>query len=156
VLAAQAEPEAGLRRPRLAARPLDQAPHAVGVEDRERVVRQNSRVTVRVEEHPCVVAADAERRPGEVVRSEREEVGHLRDLAGGEGGAGQLDHRADAVVDREAGFGQHLVGDGLDALPYAGQLGPGRHERDHDLRLDGEPSFRATTAASRIALACMA
>ena len=55
-----------------------------------------------------VVAREAEGGLGEVVRAEGEELRVGGDLAGGEAGAWQLDHRADAeVVLAEALLGAH-------------------------------------------------
>ena len=52
----------------------------------------------RRQERAGVVAGEAERRLGEVVRAEGEELGGLRDLVGGERAARDLDHRADEVA----------------------------------------------------------
>ncbi len=87
------------------------------------------------EELARVVAADAEGRLGQVVRPEGEELGLRGDLAGGQRGARQLDHRADDVVV---------------ALPKPVALADGAHlggksassrlevdQRDHDLGVHG-------------------
>ncbi len=95
-----------------------------------------------------VVAREAERRLGEVVRAERAEVGHLGDLVGPDARARQLDHRAAPVLDRRL-----LRRDALGQLPQARQLLAEADERMHDLderrlaraRLDrsGRPHDRA-------------
>ena len=60
---------------------------------------------------------DAERRLGEVVGAEGEELGRLGDLAGAQGSARQLDHRADLVGDRLPCLLRDRLGHGDDALP---------------------------------------
>ena len=55
--------------------------------------------------------AHAERRLGQVVRAEGEELGKLGYGIGGEGGPGYLDHGADHVFDGHLPLGEHLLGD---------------------------------------------
>ena len=82
-----------------------------------------------------VVAAEAERRLGEVIRAEAEEVGNRADLVGRDGRARQLDHRAHGDVQLDALLGGDL-GDGvLGDLAQLLELGHHGHERDHDLGL---------------------
>ena len=52
------------------------------------------------EELAGVVARQAERRLGQVVGAEGEELGVLGDLVGAQRGARQLDHGADQVLER--------------------------------------------------------
>ena len=61
---------------------------------------------------PDVVAAEAEGHLRQVVGAEREELGLLGDLVGRQGGAGDLDHRADQVLDLRPGLLEDLLGDG--------------------------------------------
>ena len=101
VLAADPHLELGLA----AAAALDRDPHqvadAVLVEHLERVALEDAVLEVVGEELPLgVVAREAERRLGEVVRAERAEVGDLGDLVGPDARARQLDHRAAQVRDR--------------------------------------------------------
>jgi hypothetical protein len=88
VLAADAELDPGLRR----AAPLDADPHqvadAVLVDRLERVALEHSVLEVEGEELALgVVARHPERRLGEVVRAEGEEVCDLGDLVGPQSGA---------------------------------------------------------------------
>src|SRR5262245_12399010 len=59
---------------------------------------------IDAEEACGVVSANAERGLGEVVGAERKEFRRLGDLAGEKCGARQLDHGADLIFDRRAGF----------------------------------------------------
>src|SRR5437588_520892 len=68
-------------------RELDQLADAVLVEHLERVVLENTVLHVERQKTTGVVARQAERRLREIVGPEREEVGLLRDLVGGERGA---------------------------------------------------------------------
>ncbi len=102
VLAADAELQAGLRlAPEPRAHP-DHLSDAGRVERLERRAVEDLDVDV-AREHAAldVVAAEAERRLGEVVGAEREEVGDACDPVGLQARARQLDHRAD-LVDRPA------------------------------------------------------
>ena len=77
----------------------------------ERVVRQQLVLEVLGHEPALdVVAAETERHLRQVVGAEREELGDLGDLVGDERGARRLDHRADEVVDVDAGVAHDRVG----------------------------------------------
>src|SRR4030065_322459 len=69
------------------------------VDDLERVLGVDLPLDVGDEEARGVVPADAEGHLGQVVRAEAEELGHRRDLVGGDGAAGDLDHRPDEIVE---------------------------------------------------------
>ena len=62
---------------------------------------------VEAEERGRVVARHAERRLGQVVGAEREELGALGDFAGAQRRARQFDHRADLI----GHFDARLLGD---------------------------------------------
>ena len=116
-----------------AAAALDADPHQVAdallVEHLERVALEDPVLEVVGEELALgVVAREAERRLGEVVRAERAEVRHLGDLVGADARARQLDHRAAEVLDRGL-----LGGDPLGQLAQARQLLAEADERVHDL-----------------------
>ena len=83
-----------------------------------------------------VVAAEAEGHLGQVVGAEREELGLLGDLVGRQGGAGDLDHGADQVVDLDARLLHDLLGDGDGPLLEEGELLDRADQRDHDLGED--------------------
>ena len=114
---------------------LDQLGNA-RIDGGEGVVRQQALGQVlRNELGLHVVAAEAERRLGQVVRTEAEEVRLRGDLVSGNGSARQLDHGAHGDVQLDALLGGNL-GDGL--LGHATQLlqlGQHGHQRDHDLGL---------------------
>ena len=94
-----------------------------------------------------------ERRLGQVVRPEGEEVRFLRDLVGPQRGARELDHRAAQVLDRRL-----LGGDALGQLAEPGELFAEADERVHDLderrvagplRRPPAPPARSRAPASR-------
>ena len=95
-----------------------------------------------------VVAAEAERRLGQVVRAEAEEVGNRADFVGRDGSARQLDHRAHGDVKLDAllggDFGDSVLGDLAQLL----ELGHHGHERDHDLGLRVQALFLQLGAGS--------
>src|SRR5690242_15682735 len=99
MLAADAELELGAHLAAALGRDLDQFADAVLVDGHERIDRQNSLGRIGAEEARRVVAANAERRLGEVVRAVGEELGGLRDLARLERRARQLDHGADLIAE---------------------------------------------------------
>ena len=61
---------------------LHQAPHARPIDRHERVCRDELALLVHAEKLPDVVAREAERGLGEVVRAEREKVRDFPDLTG--------------------------------------------------------------------------
>ncbi len=98
--------------PRLAAA-LDadfhQAADAVEVDHLERVFRNQVVLHVVADEAAVVVAAHAQTRPREVIRTEAEELSFLSDLVGSDGGARQFDHRADEILHLDAFFGEDFL-----------------------------------------------
>ena len=76
----------------------------------------------------------AERHLGQVVGAEAEELGVLGDLVRRPSGARDLDHRAELVVDLDAGGLDDRLGLGLEERPESRQLVHVADERDHDLR----------------------
>ena len=92
----------------------NQLSHAVLVEDLERVVLQDALVEVDRQELADVVAREAQRHLRQVVGAEREELGDLGNLVGGHGCAGNLDHRADHVVDLVVALREYLFGRRVD------------------------------------------
>ena len=93
---------------------LDERADALLIERDERILRQDARLDVRGQELPGVVAREAHRGLREVVRAEGEELRRLRELAGQDGGARQLDHRAEREGDRLAAFVEDLLRDVVD------------------------------------------
>ena len=56
-------------------------------------------------------------------------------MVGQHRGTRQFDHRADAVIDRRPGFGEHLGGDLIHLRPGDIEFLLHPHQRDHDLRM---------------------
>ena len=134
MFAADAELEVGSRRPAPLRRHPDQLADPLYIEADERVPGVDALFDIRTEKARGVVAADAQRGLGQVVGAEREELGRVRDVAGAQRGAGQLDHRADEIVDRRAAFGKDGGGDAIHHRLHQLQLALRRDERDHDFR----------------------
>ena len=108
-----------------------------GLVDRlERVVGEQALLQVRNEEARLgVVATHAEGGLGEVVRAEGKELGVDRDLAGGECGPRQLDHRAEEVRHVDAGLLHDFLGDPFEEAAQALQLALETDQWDHHLRV---------------------
>ena len=134
MLAADAELDVGTRRAPFGHRHRHQLPDPVDVDLLERAHRQQLRLEVRGHQAAFyVVAGESERHLREVVRAEREKLGDVRDLSRVESGARCLDHRADRVVEVDAGGGEHLGRDLAHPLVEHRELGPVDDQRDHDL-----------------------
>jgi hypothetical protein len=97
----------GSRRAAAVAASEISSPYSLDVDADERVALVNAFLDVAGEEAGGVVAADAERGLGEIVGAEAEELGFVRDVAGAQGGAGELDHGADEIVDAQALLVEH-------------------------------------------------
>ena len=106
-----------------------QVPHPALVDRLERVPLEHAVLEVARQELALrVVPREAERGLGQVVRPEREEVGMFGDLVGAHARAGELDHRADQILDLA------LLGRGRDGhLSEALELLCEADERMHDL-----------------------
>src|SRR4051794_17356475 len=95
VLAADADAELGPGRPALLDGDPDQPADAVGVDRLERGDAEDAQLQVSPEERTLdVVPRETPGHLGQVVRAEREEVGRLRDVAGGQRRPWYLDHGA--------------------------------------------------------------
>ena len=96
---------------------LHQLADGLLVDGLERVGIQDLVAEVVTHEGADVVAAEAERHLGEVVRAEAEELGLTGHAVGGQGGARDLDHRTELVAEEGAhgslDFGLDLLADGL-------------------------------------------
>ncbi len=105
MLAADAHLEVG---PRLAAprhRGRDELAEALDVEHLERVVLQDAALVVERQELVLrILAGERERRLGQVVGAEREELGDLGQLPGAHAGAHDLDHGAELKCHRDPVF----------------------------------------------------
>ncbi len=179
MLAADADLELGPHRAAAVDAEGNELAHALLVHRLERVDRQNFLGQVIRQEASDVVAREPERHLGQVVRPEGEELGRLRHLAGGEGGARNLDHgavhegdflepelaaglRVHLVHERllvlelvgGAGDGDHDLGEGLAALleDLAGGLEDGAHLHFGDFRV-GDAEAHAAVAEHRVVFA---
>ena len=123
-----------------------QPAHAFPVDDGKGVLRQDLLLDVLDQETLLgVVAGDAEGHLGQVVGAEGEELGHLGDLAGGQRGARDLDHRAELVVHLDALLGHHGLGLFLQGRLLDLQLVDDRGQRDHDLGMHVHAVLGAVT-----------
>ena len=86
-----------------------------------------------------VIARDAVGRLCQIVGAEREELGILGNLTGGQRGTRDLDHRAELVADLGALLLDHLLRDLFESRLLHLQLVDVAGERDHDLRMDVHP-----------------
>src|SRR3954467_8846262 len=109
VLAADAQLQAIAHLTPAVGRDANEFADPFAVDRDEGVDRQNALGLVRAEEARRIVARDAEGGLRQIVGAEREELRGLRDLAGLETRARQLDHRTNLIVDLRAG----LLRDGL-------------------------------------------
>ena len=118
---------------------LHELADALLVEVGERIGLVDLVVVVGVEELAGIVAAEAERHLGQVVRAEGEELGLGGDLVRGQSGARDLDHGADGILHLDTGLFDQAVGRGGDDVLDELQLLDLADQRDHDLRLDAVP-----------------
>src|SRR5690242_14129627 len=120
MLAADAELQVVARLASAVGRDANHLSDTLAVERDERVDREDALRGVSAEEARRIVARDAEGGLREIVGAEGEKLRSLGDLAGLEARARQLDHGADLVVDRGAGFLgnrlRHRVDAGLDQI----------------------------------------
>src|ERR1700722_12361121 len=100
--------------PTLCRRDADHLADALYVDRDKRVLRQNPSLNVLRQELAGIITRQAEHGLRQVVGAEAEEIGDFGDLVGKQRGAGQLDHRPDAVFDLRAGFREDLGGDLVD------------------------------------------
>ncbi len=129
MLAADAELDLGID----AARPLDGEAHEVAdaayVQRLERVRSEDAVFeVVRQELALGVVAGEAERRLGQVVRAEAEEVGLCCDLVCADACARELDHRPHLVVELARGL-LELGGGSVQRRVGAADVAPRRSRR---------------------------
>ena len=132
-------------RPRLAPLPhrqLHQPADPVLVDGLERISRQDLLLQVADDEVPLgVVAREPERRLRQVVGAEGEELGLRCDLAGGERGPRDLDHRAELVRHCDSLLLLHVLRHGLEQRVHLLQLCERADKRDHDLRTRIDPAL---------------
>ena len=136
VLTADAAVEFGTGASAELDRHLHQLADADGVEAGEGIGLVDLVLIVCGKELACVVAREAERHLGEVVRAEAEELCLFCDVVRGEGCARDLDHGADLILELDArlrdGLVRRLDDDILDELHFLDFA----RERDHDLGND--------------------
>src|SRR6266540_4990885 len=110
VLAADAEVQVLPGGAALLAGQLHQPADARLVDGHEGVGGPQLALLVHAEELADVVAREAEGRLSQVVGAEREELGHLGDLTGGQRGSWKFDHRVPRHLQFYPGLGGHLGG----------------------------------------------
>src|SRR5687767_1502905 len=108
VLPADAELEIRPSAPPQVARECEKLAHPRAVEHLKRVVLDDALLEVERKKPAGVVAREAPRSLREVVGTEGEELCFPRDLVGGEGGPGELDHRSQDERDRDLPLAEHL------------------------------------------------
>src|SRR3546814_10266843 len=106
MLAADAELDTGPGLAPARRRDLDQFADALDIDADERVGRIDALVDIGRQEASGIVAAHPERGLRQIVGPEREERGRIGDLARLQGGARQLDHRADEVIEAPVLLGE--------------------------------------------------
>ena len=112
-------------------------PNAGLIKGGKGIFRQDLLVNVLQQEALLsIITRDAEGHLRQVVGAEGEELRHLGDLAGGQGRARDLDHRAELIVDINALFRHDLLGLVQEGRLLNLQLVDMRGQRDHDLGLD--------------------
>src|SRR5690606_29885955 len=85
---------------------LYELPDTLAIEHLEGILLEDAELDIARQERRRVIARDAERRLGEVVRAEREELRMLRNLRRKQCSARQLDHRSDHVRDLDIAAAQ--------------------------------------------------
>src|ERR1019366_5593219 len=113
-------------------RHLDELADAFLIEHRERVGLKDFGGFVVFLEPRIVVAGETHGGLREVVGAEGEELGLFGDLIGGEGGAGDFDHRPDHVVNLFTGFGEDFIGHANHDGFLVVELFDAADERNHD------------------------
>src|SRR5215471_19019528 len=123
--------------------PLDtgsnQGAYAFGVDGREGILLENLFLLINPKELADIVPGKPERQLREVVGAKREELSLGGDLIGSLRAAWNLDHRADQVLDLDAGLFHDIGGHTIDHRLLVAQLLHVSNQRDHDLRNDLEP-----------------
>ena len=117
-------------------RHVHQLAHADLVELRERIGFVDLVLVVRRQELARIVTREAEGHLRQIVGAEAEELRLFRHLVGGERHAGDLDHRADFVLEIDAALLDQLVRNVHDDLSDKRELFDFAGQRDHDLGND--------------------
>ena len=136
VLAADPDLEVGTGLAAARHADLHQFADAVAVDRDEGIDREDALGDIGAEEAGGIVAADAVGGLGQVVGAEREELRGLRDVAGHQAGARQLDHGADLIGELLAGLLHHRLCGGVDPGLDQVELHPGGDQRHHHLEAD--------------------
>ena len=134
VLTADAELDVRLDPPRQLGGHRDELADAILVERLERVGRQDVARQVPGQELALgIVSAERQRRLGQVVGAEREEVRLPGDLVGGQRRTRHLDHGPHQVFDPLTGCFENLLGGLVRFVLHQAKLLFEAHQRDHDL-----------------------
>ena len=122
---------------------IDTDPHNVAdtflINRLERIVRDDVVLTVETNEWPVIVAADCQRRLGQVVGTETEELSGGRDLVRSDSRPRNFDHSADEVFQRDAGFLEDRFRFCANDLFLILELGQESCQRNHHFRNNADP-----------------
>ncbi len=115
---------------------LHQCSDARLIDALERILREDLVLEVIGEECADVVTRETKCCLREIVRAEGEEIRVFRNFIRGQRRAGQLDHRADEILDLHLLLCHHLVRDAADNGFLIGKLVGVPNKRHHDFRQD--------------------
>ena len=133
MLTADTQVELGLGGTTLAACHLDELANAFLIENLERVNLQDAQVLVDGEELASVITRVTKGHLGQVVGTEREEVYHLCDLVGNEGGTRNLNHGTYLVGNGLTALGKYLLSNAVDDVGLHLDLVLHTNQGNHDL-----------------------
>ena len=111
------------------------------VNRREGISLHDLQLLIRSKEGSRIVAAHSEAGLGQVIGAKAEELGGLGDLVGGDRSAGDLNHRANQVIQFYAFFLHDEARDAMDDLDLQVQLLLEAHQRNHDLGMHLDACF---------------
>src|SRR3954466_250691 len=118
--------------------------HPFGVKNLKWIVGKNTPINVRRKEPTRIITTESKCSLRQVICSEREELGRLRDLCRSQCRARQFDHRSDEVRDALSHPTEHALRDIFDDGALILEFLHCRDERDHDLRFDDYPAPHGT------------
>ena len=136
MLAADSDLQVGTRLASPFGRHLYQLPNAFAIENRKRILLDDSIREVGGQNPAHIVARKAKGGLREIVSTKGEELRYLGDFIGDQGGARQLDHCADEVLDRASLFCEDFFRYPVDDLRLVRHFIQRGDERDHHFGID--------------------